>query len=535
MVSPNSTATSSQEPYVPKESDNANNSNVNDDDAISLFPDEADLRSQLTRCSTILTKNKSYSDKDIEKYLVTLNVDDPENMEHRLSLFRKWYISLLVSFIAFIITALSSVWSFEGASYQKKFHFSEEVDVLGITLFIFGLGEAFLMSSLSEYAGRKITFLFSLSGVFVFIIVTIWSPTLAGVFIGRFFSGLFGSAFLSVANSVISDIFPKSQVGIPSIFISCSAFLGPSLGPLISAAFRNEYKWGFYCLLIATFVSLLLILFTYPETYKPVLTARKAKRLRKETGDEKYYAPLEIDTQNTSFLKATLTNCQRPILLLVRDPMALTLCFYTGLCLAIIYMFFIAFPIIYMDKVWNFTKVECGLCYLSIAVGISLAAPSSLLIQKRYLRKVEENNGVSYPELRLEPLKVGGILTPVGLMIFSWTLYSNIHWFGSLVGGAIFGMGVFYSFTSIFSYLIDAYRLYAASAMAANSLMRSYMAGIFPLFTRYMFLRLGVNWAGFLITMLCVCMIPIPFVFNKYGATLRARSPYAWTDDDESK
>lgn len=503
------------------------------DEAISLFPDQAELSQQTSRCGTILTEKKSYSEQELAEYLVTLNQDDPESMEFRLSTFRKWYITLLVSFIAIVITALSSVWTFEGLSYREKFHFSEEVDVLGISLFIFGLGEAFLMSSLSEYAGRKVTFLFSLAGVFVFIIVTIWSPSLAGVMIGRFFSGLFGSAFLSVANSVISDIFPKSQTGIPSIFISCSPFMGPSLGPLLSAAFRYEYKWGFYTLLIASFVSFFLILFTYPETYKPVLCVRKAKRVRKETGNDKYYAPLEVDLKNVSFLQATIINCKRPILLLAKDPMVFTLCFYTGLCLAIIYMFFVAFPIIYMDKVWKFTKVECSLCYLSIAVGIIIAAPTSLLIQKRYLRKVEENNGVSYPELRLEPLKLGGILTPIGLMIFSWTLYNDINWFGSLVGGGIFGMGVFYNFTSIFSYLIDAYRLYAASAMAANSLLRSYMAGIFPLFTRYMFLRLGVNWAAFLITMLCVCMIPIPFVFNKYGAALRAKSPYAWADEED--
>lgn len=226
------------------------------------------------------------------------------------------------------------------------------MDVLGISLFIFGLGEAFLMSSLSEYAGRKVTFLCSLAGVFVFTIVTIWSPTLAGVMIGRFLTGVFGSAFLSVSNAVISDIFPNSQTGVPSIFVSCAPFLGPSFGPLISAVFRKEHKWGFYTLLIATFVVWVLIAISYPETYKPVLAIRKAKRLRKETGNDKYYAPLEIARQDTSFLKATYVNSTRPILLLFRDPMVFTLCFYTGLCLAIIYMFSLLFP--------SYTWKKCG-------------------------------------------------------------------------------------------------------------------------------------------------------------------------------
>jgi len=58
-------------------------------------------------------------------------------------------------------------------------------------------------------------------------------------------------------------------------------------------------------------------------------------------------------------------------------------------------MFFVAFPIIYMEEVWSFTTVECACCYLSIAVGILIAAPSSLLTQKRYMRRIKENNGVS--------------------------------------------------------------------------------------------------------------------------------------------
>jgi len=32
-----------------------------------------------------------------------------------------------------------------------------------------------------------------------------------------------------------------------------------------------------------------------PETYGPVLLARKAERIRKETGDSRYYAPKEVD------------------------------------------------------------------------------------------------------------------------------------------------------------------------------------------------------------------------------------------------
>jgi len=37
-----------------------------------------------------------------------------------------------------------------------------------------------------------------------------------------------------------------------------------------------------------------------PETYAPIILVRKAKQLRKETGDENYYTPIEKEPQRTN-------------------------------------------------------------------------------------------------------------------------------------------------------------------------------------------------------------------------------------------
>ncbi len=47
-------------------------------------------------------------------------------------------------------------------------------------------------------------------------------------------------------------------------------------------------------------------------------------------------------------------------------------------------------------------------------------------------------------------------------------------------------------FLSIFNYLIDAYLIYAASVLAANSVMRSLFGVAFPLFTTQMYANLGM-------------------------------------------
>jgi hypothetical protein len=51
-----------------------------------------------------------------------------------------------------------------------------------------------------------------------------------------------------------------------------------------------------------------------------------------------------------------------------------------------------------------------------------------------------------------------------------------------MLAGIPFGWGVVLVFSSVFNYLVDAYREWSASAMAANTFLRCTMAGGFPLF-----------------------------------------------------
>jgi hypothetical protein len=52
------------------------------------------------------------------------------------------------------------------------------------------------------------------------------------------------------------------------------------------------------------------------------------------------------------------------------------------------------------------------------------------------------------------------------------------------------------------------------------------MGAVFPLFTFQMYETLGIDWATTLLAFLSVIMIPIPFVFFKWGPAIRAKSQY---------
>jgi hypothetical protein len=95
------------------------------------------------------------------------------------------------------------------------------------------------------------------------------------------------------------------------------------------------------------------------------------------------------------------------------------------------------------------------------------------------------------------------------------------------MAGAPFGFGMVLVFLSIMNYLIDSYLIYAASALAANSVLRSLFGAAFPLFTSYMYAALGIHWASSVPAFLALACVPFPFLFYKYGAAIRSRCKFA--------
>lgn len=142
----------------------------------------------------------------------------------------------------------------------------------------------------------------------------------------RFFDGLAGSAFLSVAGGTVGDMFPKDQLSAPMMIYTASPFVGPEVGPVIGGFINQfaDWRWSFWVLVIWSGVQWFMIIIFVPETYAPVLLRRKAIQLRKETGDERWKAPIE--NMKRSVAKTVLWSCIRPFQLLFFEYMCLNLC-----------------------------------------------------------------------------------------------------------------------------------------------------------------------------------------------------------------
>jgi hypothetical protein len=73
------------------------------------------------------------------------------------------------------------------------------------------------------------------------------------------------------------------------------------------------------------------------------------------------------------------------------------------------------------------------------------------------------------------------------------------------------------------TYLVDAFTVYAASAMAANTVVRSLFGALLPLAGGKMYETLGYGWGNSVLGFIATALLPIPIIFYRYGEYLRKR------------
>lgn len=288
------------------------------------------------------TASSDKSAADTEKsYEVSWDVATDPMSPRTMSKARKWLITLVIASSALCVTVNSSLYTSIYDQIIPLFNTTREISTLGLSTFVIGLMIGpMVLAPLSEFYGRRPIYIGSLSMVFIWIIPCAVAQNMATILVTRFFDGLFGSAFLSVAGGTIGDMFDQKQLSLPMTVYTASPFMGPALGPLLGG-FINQYadwRWSFWVLLIWTGVQVGLVALLVPETYHPVLLRRKARNIRKESGDDRWHAPIE--KMNRSILETILWSCIRPFQLLTFEPMVLNLCLYSALLLGILYLFF---------------------------------------------------------------------------------------------------------------------------------------------------------------------------------------------------
>ncbi|RFN54849.1 hypothetical protein FIE12Z_878 [Fusarium flagelliforme] len=441
---------------------------------------------------------------------------------------KKWIITILQAIATLAVAFASTAYSGGLASIIMEFHVSTEVVILGISMFVLGfaIGPLF-WAPLSELYGRQIPFFFSYLALTAFNAGAAGAPTMAALIVLRFFAGSFGSSPLTNAGGVIADMFEARERGLATALFAMAPFLGPTIGPIAGGFLGENEGWRWVEGMMAIFTGVVWIInsLVIPETYAPYLLRRRAAALSKKTG-KVYISKVDAGRPRHTVTEQFKIALLRPWVLLFKEPIVLLTSIYMAIIYGTLYLCFAAFPIVFQQgRGWS--PGVGGLAFIGIAVGMMFAVAGTILDQKRYMRVVEANGGAAPPEARLPPTLVGSILIPVGLFWFAWTNGPDVHWIVSIIGSVFFATGLVLVFLSLLNYLVDSYVIFAASVLAANSVLRSLFGAAFPLFTTYMYDDLGIHWASSIPAFLAVACVPFPFLFYKYGENIRMRCEFA--------
>ncbi|XDG00462.1 hypothetical protein ABKA04_000077 [Annulohypoxylon sp. FPYF3050] len=462
-----------------------------------------------------------------EPYIVDFLPDDPKN-PMKFSKTRKWCITAMQAIAVLAVTFASTAYTGGISEVIKDFKISEEVAILGVSLFVIGFAIGPLIwAPLSEMYGRQILFFFTYMGLTAFNAGAAGSPNIQTLIILRFFAGTIGSSPLTNSGGVIADMFPAKERGLATALFATAPFLGPSIGPIVGGFLGVGGGWRWVEGLMACFTGLLWIICTFfiPETYAPILLRRRAEKLSEMTG-KVYISKMDAGKPKKTVGREFKIALSRPWILLFLEPIVLLTSLYMAIVYGTLYMMFAAFPIVYQQyRGWS--PGIGGLAFLGIAVGMLFSVAYSVYDNKRYARTSAAHHGNAPPEARLPPALIGSILLPVGLFWFAWTNSPSIHWIVSIIASAFFASGLVLVFLSLMNYMIDSYVIYAASALAANSVLRSIFGAAFPLFTTAMYNNLGIHWASCVPAFLALACLPFPFLFYKYGGAIRMKCKFA--------
>ncbi|KAG7107850.1 Efflux pump bik6 like protein [Verticillium longisporum] len=378
-----------------------------------------------------------------------------------------------------------------------QFRVSRQVATLGTSLYLMGFGVGpLLWAPLSEVYGRRAAVLSPMFIAMCFSFASATAKDLQTLMLTRFFGALLASAPVTNTGGVLGDLYTPAYRGIAMAGYAMAVVGGPTLGPIVSAALVSDpslgWRWTEYVTgMLQAFVLFIAVL-VIDESYPPRLLVDKARRLRHDTGNWALHARFEEwDVGVGELARKFLV---RP-LQLIATPICFLVALYASFCYGILYMQLGAIPFIFgVERGWP--AVSAVLPFLAILLGAITGAVINTLNQLVYNRSYHAAGDRAVPEKRLPPMMLGSVLFAVG------------------------------QFAAL-NYLVDTFQMYAASAVAANTFLRSCFAAAFPLVVGPLYSNVGVGPGSSIFAGFAVLLVPVPFVFYVFGERIRAANKWS--------
>jgi MFS family permease len=194
------------------------------------------------------------------------------------------------------------------------------------------------------------------------------------------------------------------------------------------------------------------------------------------------------------------------------------------------------------QEYYDFNTSNVGICFLGLGMGSFLGVGIFSAVSDRILKaKAAQQSSLAsdaergtstnesslvetetlQPEYRLPPLPFAVLSLIFGLLVYGWTAQLRLHWTIPVIGTVFIGLGQLLLYMVLQMYLIDSFTIYAASAVAALTAVRSVAGAFLPLIGLSLYERFGVGWGNTILAAVCLPLLGVSWALLRWGKLLR--------------
>jgi MFS family permease len=298
------------------------------------------------------------------------------------------------------------------------------------------------LAPLSEYYGRRPVYIVSY-GIFLLLLLgTTYVENLGAFLVLRLFSGYFSSTTISNFGGTIADLFHHHDTGPAMSWFLWAATGGSPTGFVLFSFIAQGRTWHtvfriMFFICFSFWIILVIALYALGETRHSVILLRRARALRKATGQEDLELPDELKQRGPKQLFGTAL--ARPFQFLRTEAIVQFGALYNGFLYGLSFLFNGVFHMIFGPDGFGFDTIGVGICFIGIVLGISLGLVTNIFQERHYQRRVIQAGHRDVPEARVHHAKLAAIVLPASLLVFALTAAPSIHPFFAIVASTFWG------------------------------------------------------------------------------------------------
>ena len=305
-----------------------------------------------------------------EKARLTSLDQNPQNWSSNWKLFVTFQICLMN--FAFYIA--SSIYVPGEQSLMDDFDVGQTVVTLGLSLFTMHATSPFtpplhvpdtrltglpntsgyalgpmLWSPLSDLPrlGRARLYLYTFLSFTLLQLPSGYAPNLPTFLTFRFLAGFVGSPALATGGATIADMYSPASVAYGFCIWGSFGICGPVFGPILGGFAAQARGWRLTVWIVCWMGAAVVVLlfFCMPESSAATILYRRAKRLRKATGNVKLRSQSEIEAAaGRAVASSQLAVLGSAFVLTFSEPIVFVMDLYTALLYGILFLWFESFP-----------------------------------------------------------------------------------------------------------------------------------------------------------------------------------------------